>query len=167
MQTPLLLIDGRIQGREPPLTALLAISGSEGSAVLVLRRGISDVLHHSVIKLLGDGRPILGSVTSDQAHQSHVLFLSPLRFVSPKLLNEQPSLVAFLSVLRRHDLGYLVPVLLVEVFDVFGILDHESEETVLEEMSLVVFPLGQSPLALGRILLLVDQLVEDLHSLLV
>ena len=34
-------------------------------------------------------------------------------------------------------------------------------------MSLVVFPLGEGPLALGRILLLVDQLVEDLHSLLV
>ena len=61
----------------------------------------------------------------------------------------------------------MLPVLLVEVFNVFLILDHEGEETVLEEMSLVVFPLGEGPLALGRILLLVDQLVEDLHSLLV
>ena len=61
----------------------------------------------------------------------------------------------------------MLPVLLVEVFNVFLILDHEGEETVLEEMSLIVFPLGQSPLALGRILLLVDQLIEDLHCLLV
>ena len=96
-----------------------------------------------------------------------VLLRRPLGFVATQFLNEQPSLVAFSGILGGYDLRDLLPIVVVEIFNEFGVLHHVREEAVLEEVRLVIFPLSQSPQTLRGIFLLFEQLVKDLHGLLV
>lgn len=163
----MLLIDGRIQSCQPPLSALLSIPGSESGPLFVVERRVLNVLKHSIIELLSNCGPVFSPIALNELDQHQVLFLSPLGLVSSKLLNEQPSFIAFLSVLGWDDLSNLLPVLLVEIFHVLRVLDHEGEETVLEQMSFVVLPLSECSLRLSWVLLLIQKLIEDLHGLFV
>lgn len=82
-------------------------------------------------------------------------------------MDKLPALLTFLRVFRRHYLSNLLPVLVLEVLHELAVLDHESEQAVLEQVRLVVLPLGQSSLTLRRIVALVQQLLEDVHGVLV
>ena len=56
---------------------------------------------------------------------------------------------------------------MVEVLYKLGVLHHVGEEPVLEQMRLVVLPLCERPLTLSGVVALVEQLLEDLHGMLV
>lgn len=75
--------------------------------------------------------------------------------------------MALLGVLGRHNLGDLFPVLVIKLLYELGILDHEREKTILEQMCLVILPLCECPLTLCWVLFLIKKLVKDLHGLLV
>jgi hypothetical protein len=61
----------------------------------------------------------------------------------------------------------MLPILVIELLYKFGVLDHESKQTVLEQMSFIIFPLCKRPLTLSGILFLIKEFVEYLHGLLV
>ena len=82
-------------------------------------------------------------------------------------MNKLPTFLTFLRVFSRNYLGNLLPVLVLEVLHELTVLDHEREQAVLEEVRLVVLPLGESSLALRRIVALVQKLLEDVHGVLV
>ena len=56
---------------------------------------------------------------------------------------------------------------MVEVLYKLGVLYHVGEEPVLEQMRLIVLPLCERPLTLSGVVALVEQLLEDLHGMLV
>ena len=62
--------------------------------------------------------------------------------------------MAFSGVFSWHDFGDLLPIVVVEVFNKFGVFYHEGEEAILEQMRLVILPLRQSSQTLSRIFLL-------------
>lgn len=75
--------------------------------------------------------------------------------------------MAFLSILSWHNLSNLIPVIVIEVFYEFRVLDNKGEESILEQMCFIVFPLGKCSQRLCWILLLLEKLVEDFHCLLI
>ena len=126
-QGPLLLVNGGVQSGEPSLTALFAVTSCIGHFVFTCGVRILDVVQDSVIQSLSDVRPILSAVVADELYEDLIFFLGPFGFVSSKLLNEEPSLVAFLCILSRNYLSNLLPVLVVKLLDKLGILHHEGE----------------------------------------
>lgn len=91
----------------------------------------------------------------------------PFDLVATEFLNEQPSLLTLLGVFSRDNFGNLKPVIIIKLFDRFGILNHEGEEAVLEEMGLVIFPLSEGTERLCGIFLLLKKFIKDLHCLLI
>ena len=75
--------------------------------------------------------------------------------------------MALFRILRGHDLRYLLPIIVIEVLHKLRVLDQESKKSILKQMSLIILPLCQGPQTLRRILLLLEQLVEYLHSLVI
>jgi hypothetical protein len=75
--------------------------------------------------------------------------------------------MALLGILSRYNLCNLIPVLIIELFDKLGILNHKRKQPILEQMRLIILPLSECPLALCWILLLVEELVKDFHRLLI
>lgn len=71
-----------------------------------------------------------------------IFLCGPLGLVASQFLDEEPSLVAFLGVLCRDNLCDLLPIIIIKVFDELGVLDHESEEAILEQMRLIILPLS-------------------------
>lgn len=122
---------------------------------------------HDLVELLRYVGPFLGAIVLDEANKYLVLEGRPLGLVAALLLDELPAFLTFLCVFRWHNLGNLLPVSIFEVLHKLTILDHESEQTVLEQVRLVVFPLRQGPLALSRIIPLIYQLFEYFHGVLV
>lgn len=104
---------------------------------------------------------------NDELLEYFVLLGGPFRLVAAEFLDEEPPFMAFPCVLGRDDFGNLFPIIVVEIFNEFGVLYHEGEEAVLEQVSLVIFPLGQRSETLRRIFLLFEQLVEYFHGLFV
>lgn len=75
--------------------------------------------------------------------------------------------MTFFGILCGNNLSDLLPVSILKVLYELRILDHVSEESVLEQMSLIVLPLSECPQTLSRIFLLFEQLIEYLHGLLI
>lgn len=75
--------------------------------------------------------------------------------------------MTLLGILGGHNLCNLFPVLVIELFDKLGILDHEGKQSILEQMCLIILPLSKSSLTLCGIFLLVEELVEYFHGLFV
>ena len=90
-----------------------------------------------------------------QLGQYLVFLLRPLGLVAAQLLYKQPSLLALLGILGRHNFRDLLPVRISQFLNKLLILDHESKQPILEQMRLIILPLSECPLALRRVLLLV------------
>ena len=71
-----------------------------------------------------------------------ILLGCPLGFVASEFLDEEPPFMAFSSILGRHNLRDLLPVVIIKIFHKFGVFDHEGEEAILEQMGLIILPLG-------------------------
>ena len=122
---------------------------------------------HGLVQLLRDFGPLLRAVLADKPPEHLILDLRPLGLVAAKFLDEEPPLLALLRVLRRDDVCDLLPVGHREVLDTPVLLDHIGEQSILEEVSLIVLPLSERALALEGVLGLVVQLLEDVLGLLV
>lgn len=75
--------------------------------------------------------------------------------------------MALFRILRGHDFRDLLPIIVIEVLHKLRVLDQESKKSILKQMSLIILPLCQGPQTLRRVLLLLEQLVEYLHSLVI
>lgn len=120
-----------------------------------------------VVQFFGYARPVLRPMLHNKLFEYLILLRGPLRLVATQFLDEQPSFVAFAGVFGWHDFGDLFPVSIIKIFNELRVLDHKRKEPILEQMRLIVLPLGQRAQALRRILLLLQQLVEYFHCLLV
>lgn len=82
---------------------------------------------------------------NDQLLEDFILLSGPLCFVAAQFLDEKPSFVTLFGVLGWYNFGDLLPIVVVEVFHEFGVLDHERKEAILKQMCLIILPLGQCP----------------------
>lgn len=86
LQAPLAFVDGGVQSSQPSLPALLTIPSCVRKLTWVLL--VLDEFYYSIIQLLWNTRPVLGTITHDKALENIVFVLGPLGFITSKLLNK-------------------------------------------------------------------------------
>lgn len=85
-KAPLAFVDGGVQSSQPSLPALLTIPGCVWKLTRILL--VLDEFYYSIIQLLGNTWPVLGTIFHDKVMEDIIFVLGPLGFITSKLLNK-------------------------------------------------------------------------------
>lgn len=68
----------------------------------------------------------------DELFEYLVLLGGPFGLVAAEFLDEEPPFMAFPGIFGGHDFGDLLPIIVVEILNEFGVFYHEGEEAILK-----------------------------------